>query len=108
MRGLWPDRNPLRRSSDRAEAGIVAALAVAFLLGAPLIAIAVWQLAFSTAFTTADAEHAGWHPVPARLLATAPQSYGYAVTVPARWRAPGGAERSGRIPVVPAPGPGPR
>jgi hypothetical protein len=101
VRGLWPDHNPLRRSSDRAEAGIVAARAVAFLLGAPLIAIAVWQQAFTTAFTTADAEHAGWHPVPARLLAVAPQSYGYAVAVPARWRAPGGAERSGRIPVAP-------
>ena len=24
-RGLWPDRNPLRRSSDRAEAGLLAA-----------------------------------------------------------------------------------
>jgi len=45
VRGLWPDRNPLRRSSDRAEAGIIAGLAAAFLLGAPLIAVAVWQLA---------------------------------------------------------------
>jgi len=101
VRGLWPDRNPLRRASDRAETGIVAGLAVAFLLGAPLIAMAVWHLAFSTAFTTADAEHGGWHPVPARLLAAAPQSYGYAVTAPARWRAPGGAVRSGPIPVPP-------
>lgn len=101
VRGLWPDRNPLRRASDRAEAGIVAGLAVAFLLGAPLIALAVWQLAFSTAFTTTAAEQAGWHPVPARLLAAAPQSYSYAVSAPARWQAPGGAMRTGRIPVSP-------
>ncbi len=101
MRGLWPDHNPLRRSSDRAEAGIIAGLAVAFLLGAPLIAVAVWQLALGSTFTTTDAEHAGWHPVPARLLAGAPQSYGYDVTVPARWQAPDGTARTGRIPVRP-------
>lgn len=101
VRGLWPDHNPLRRSSDRAEAGIVAGLAVAFLLGAPLIALAVWQLAFATAFTTTDAEHAGWHPVPARLLGAAPPSYGYAVAVPARWQAPDGTVRTGRVPARP-------
>jgi hypothetical protein len=101
VRGLWPDRNPLRRASDRAEAGLIAGLAVAFLLGGPVIAVAIWHLAFTTVFTTTEAEHAGWHPVPARLLATAPESYGYDVTVPARWTAPGGASRSGRITVRP-------
>jgi len=101
MRGLWPDHNPLRRASDRAEAGIIAGLAAAFLLGAPLIAIAVWQLALSTVFTTTDAEHAGSRPVAARLLATAPMSYSYDVAVPARWRAPDGASHSGRIVVSP-------
>ena len=101
VRGLWPDHNPLRRSSDRAEAGIIAGLAVAFLLGAPLIAVAVWHLALGSTFTTTDAEHAGWHPVPARLLAGAPQSYSYDVIVPARWQAPDGTGRTGRIPVRP-------
>jgi hypothetical protein len=100
VRGLWPDRNPLRRASDRAEAGLIAGLAVAFLLGGPVIAMAIWHLAFTTTLTTTEAEHAGWHPVPARLLATAPESYGYDVTVLARWRAPGGV-RSGRITVRP-------
>jgi hypothetical protein len=32
-RGLWPDRNPLRRTLDRVEAVIVALLAIAFLPG---------------------------------------------------------------------------
>lgn len=100
-RGLWPDHNPLRRASDRAEAGIIAGLAVAFLLGAPLIALAVWQLAMSTSFTTATAERAGWRPVPARLVTSAPSSYGYDVAVAARWRAPDGAERHGWIQVPP-------
>jgi hypothetical protein len=99
VRGLWPDHNPLRRASDRAEAGIIAGLVVAFLAGAPLIALAVWHLAVSTAFTTTVAERAGWRPVPARLLAGAPQSYSYSVTVPVRWQAPGQPVRTGRISV---------
>jgi len=101
VRGLWPDRNPLRRSSDRAEAGIIAGLALAFLLGAPLIALAVWQLALATTFTTTDAVRAGWHPVPARLIDAAPESYGNTVTAPARWRAPGGTMVTGRARVRP-------
>ena len=40
LRGLWPDRNPLRRTIDRAEAALVAGLAVAFLAGVPLAAVA--------------------------------------------------------------------
>ena len=101
VRGLWPDHNPLRRASDRAEAGIVAGLAVAFLLGAPLIALAVWHLGVAAAFTTSVAERAGWRPVPATLLTDAPESYGYAVTAAARWQGPGGRVRTGRVTVAP-------
>ena len=36
VRGLWPDRNPLRRTIDRAEAVVVAGLAIVFLAGPPL------------------------------------------------------------------------
>ena len=81
VRGLWPDHNPLRRASDRAEAAMIAALAVAFLLGAPLIALAAWHLAMTTSFTTSNAERAGWRPVPAQLVTSAPFSYGYDVAV---------------------------
>jgi hypothetical protein len=101
VRGLWPDHNPIRRASDRAEAGMVAALAVAFLLGAPLIALAVWHLSMTSSFTTTNAERAGWRPVPARLVTSAPFSYSYDVAVAARWRAPDGAERRGWIRVPP-------
>jgi hypothetical protein len=101
VRGLWPDHNPLRRTSDRAEAGILAALVTAFLLGTPLIALAAWHLAMTTSFTTTTAERAGWRPVPAQLVTSAPFSYGYDVMVPARWRTPDGAEHHGRIRVPP-------
>ena len=38
VRGWWPDRNPLRRRCDRAEAAIVTVLVAAFLAGALLLA----------------------------------------------------------------------
>ena len=101
VRGLWPDHNPLRRASDRAEAAIVAALAVAFLLGAPLIIQLAWHLGMTTSFTTANAERAGWRPVSAQVVTGAPYSYGYDVMVAARWRAPDGTESRGQIRVPP-------
>lgn len=45
-RGLWPDRNPLRRTVDRVEAVLVAGLAVAFLAGVPLAPVAAWHAAY--------------------------------------------------------------
>ena len=37
VRGLWPDRNPLRRTMDRVEAVVIGGLVVAFLAAAPLV-----------------------------------------------------------------------
>jgi hypothetical protein len=96
-RGLWPDRNPLRRPSDRAEAGMVAALIMTFLVGAPFIALLAWQLAVSATFTTVQARHAGWRQVPAVLLADAPATGYYAPSVPATWTAPDGARCTGTV-----------
>src|SRR5947208_3323268 len=38
---LWPDRNVLRRRSDRVEAAMMAALVAGFLIGAPAVVVAV-------------------------------------------------------------------
>jgi hypothetical protein len=98
VRGLWPDRNPLRRTIDRLEAAIVGGLAVAFLAGAPLAAAAAAHAAYSYGGRGAD-----WHRVPAVLLATAP-TYGYAgyqPMVPARWIARNGMRRTGAVPAPP-------
>ena len=97
IRGLWPDRNPLRRSSDRAEAGMLAALIVAFLASAPLMALIAWQLTLSATFTTVQAQHAGWRQVPAVLLDDAPGSGFSDPPVPATWTAPDGAVRTGVV-----------
>lgn len=96
-RGWWPDGNPLRRSSDRAEAGLLALLVIAFLVGAPLIALIVWQLTLSATFTTVQARQAGWRQVPAALLADAPSSGSVIAPVPATWTAPDGAVRTGVV-----------
>lgn len=101
-RGLWPDHNPLRRSSDRAEAGMVAILIMAFLVGAPLIALMVWRLTLDATFTTVDAWHVGWRQVPAVLLTNAPESGYYDSAVPATWTAPDGSAHTGTV--YPKPG----
>jgi hypothetical protein len=99
VRGLWPDRNPLRRRIDRIEAAAVCGLAVAFLAGAPLAAVGAHHIAYTLGARTLQAERS-WHRVPAVLLADAPVS-GYAAAaalVPARWTAPGGGgSRTGTV-----------
>ena len=98
VRGLWPDRNPLRRTVDRVEGVIVGALAVAFLAGAPLAAVATGHLVYGIGSRTAHAQRAAWHQVPAVPLTTIPPSgYIYQATVLASWTAPDGRQRTGVI-----------
>lgn len=94
VRGLWPDRNPLRRGVDRAEALIAAVLAVAFLVAAPLAAQVGRDAGYRAAVRTAQAEQS-WRQVPAVLLATARQAVH--ASVPARWQAPDGTWRTGTV-----------
>jgi hypothetical protein len=99
VRGLWPDRNPLRRTVDRAEAVVVAALAVAFLAGAPLAAVAAGHYAYAHTSRTAAAQRAVRHQVPAKLDITVPASgYSDQATVRASWTAPGGRRHTGMVP----------
>jgi hypothetical protein len=100
-RGLWPDRNPLRRPSDRAEAGMVAVLVMAFLVGAPFIVLLAWRLDVGATFTTAEAQHAGWRQVRAVLLTDAPASGYYDPSVAATWTAPDGARCRGTVDPLP-------
>jgi hypothetical protein len=100
---LWrrwrPDGNPLRRTSDRIEAVLLAILIAAFLCGAPLAAIAAGRAA---AADRMQAEH-GAYRVAAVLLQHAPgKSHPMfqaplEPTVPARWKAPDGTPRTGEI-----------
>jgi hypothetical protein len=102
-RGLWPDRNPLRRTLDRLEGLLVGGLAVAVLVGAPLAAVVAGYAAYSYGVRAAYAQQAAWHRVPAMLLVAAP-TYGYTGYEPmvrAQWTAPGGLRRTGEVPAPP-------
>lgn len=102
VRGLWPDRNPLRRRIDRIEAVAAGGLAVAFLAGAPVAVVVAHHIAYTLGARAAYAEQS-WRQVPAVLLTDAPAS-GYAAAAavaPARWTAPGGRFHTGTISVPP-------
>jgi hypothetical protein len=98
-RKLGLDRNPLRRSADRAEAWIRIALVLAFLIGAPLAAWGAGSWAESVAPTAAHLQLAGEHRVPATLLRSVPGDSDQWFTVrfawvKARFTVPGGPVRT--------------
>lgn len=103
VRAVRPDRNPLRRPVDRAETAVVGALLVAFLAGAPLIALAVGHWAHRASSLASQAEAAARHRVPAVLLHNAFSPYGAMSNGPlhpraiAEWAAPDGALRTGTV-----------
>ena len=68
VRGRRPDRNPLRRRSDRLETAVLALLVIAFLAAAPFAALASGSWAFTSAHQAQLAEQASSYQVPARVL----------------------------------------
>ena len=99
LRGLRPDRNPLRRGSDRAETAVLAVLLAAFLAGAPFAAHAAGSWAYATSVREAQAQQAALHQVRATLLqAATPWSISEGgAEVRARWKAPDGQVRTGQV-----------
>jgi hypothetical protein len=100
------DRNPLRRRIDRAEAGMVAGLILVFLITAPVLAAAAVHWTRAAGIRQQHAE-AAWRQVAATVARSAaaqrddsPGSDG-TVWKPARWTAPDGQPRSGRVTVSP-------
>lgn len=104
LRGLRPDRNPLRRGTDRAETVVLAALLTAFLAGAPFAAGAAGHWAFISATRQAQAQRASLTEVTATLVRKAPVWSGYgsgtSAVTQARWWAPDGQTRSGEVRVT--------
>jgi hypothetical protein len=99
MRGRRPDRNPLRRRSDRAETAIFGVLLAAFLAGAPFAAHAAGSWTYATAAREAQLQRATAYQVPATLLQDALSwNYGeYGGEANARWTAPDGQVRTGQV-----------
>ena len=100
IRGLWPDRNPLRRAHDRVEAVVVGVLVIAFLAGVPLAIFTAGRLAYNLGSRTAHAQQVSWHRVPAVLLTAATRSaHGSSRSnARARWAASDGTRRTGMVP----------
>jgi hypothetical protein len=101
--GRWwrrwrPDRNPLRRRSDRAETLILGVLVAACLAGAPLAAHAAASWTHATSAREAHAQQAALHQVPATLLEPAQSEWVYSAEANARWRAPDGHLMTGQVP----------
>jgi hypothetical protein len=102
LRGVRPDRNPLRRTVDRAETYLLAALFVATAAGAPFAAQLASHTAYETALRTEQAQIASTHQVRARLTQDASTVVnGYTVTeqvpVLAAWTSPTGVRHTGQV-----------
>ncbi|MCL2582700.1 MAG: hypothetical protein FWE35_09615 [Streptosporangiales bacterium] len=105
-RGVRPDRNPVRRASDKLETYLIAGSIAATAAAAPFIVPAVAGASHAAAVRSQVAERTTRHELGATLLQKAADGgdgYSSATQVLARadWRAPDGAIRSG---VVTAPG----
>jgi hypothetical protein len=106
LRGRQLDRNPLRRTSDRAETALLGVLLAAFLGVAPIAAHAAGSWAYAASAREAQAQQAGAHQIPATLLRAAPPLGAYAAgaapDVDVQWRAPDGQMRTGQVLVTSA------
>jgi hypothetical protein len=98
------DRNPLRRTVDRAETVVRFAVAVLILTAVPAMTLLAGRWAYHAAANQVRAQDAATHAVPAILLgsapaATDPDPYEGAEFswVPARWVAPDGPVRTGDV-----------
>jgi hypothetical protein len=102
IRLLRPDRNPLRRTVDRAEAVLMASLTIAFLVAAPLAVTVTWHVVYGAGVRTARAERRSWHQAHAILMAK-PVAVGFSdqPEAPARWTAANGTRLGGLVPAPP-------
>jgi hypothetical protein len=105
IRGLRPDRNPLRRTSDRVESYLLAGLLVAALAGAPFAVRAASHAAYAGALRAEQAQLAALHQV--RAVITGPagnDNSGYTLSteeaVRAAWTTPAGERRTADILVL--------
>jgi hypothetical protein len=101
-RGLLPDRNPLRRRTDRVEAYLLAGLFVAAAAGAPFAAQAAGRAAYSSALRIQQEQLATRQQVKAQLTVAAGSTMnGYTLSeyVPttATWKSAAGVVRHGRV-----------
>ena len=110
VRGLRPDRNPLRRGTDQLETCLLGGLLAAAVATAPLAAHAASRAAYQTALAERQGQLAGRYQVDAVLTRDVGSLSGYsvaagsglpgtgpAVPAQARWTSAEGVPRSGAV-----------
>jgi hypothetical protein len=101
MRGRRLDRNPLRRVSDRAETVALMLLVAAFLVGAPLAALASGARVHAMAQRAEVSQQASRHQVMATVVnaptAVAVDSGNLDSVIQVRWMAPDGRTVTGQV-----------
>jgi nitrate reductase gamma subunit len=101
LRGRRPDRNPVRRTTDRMETVILAMLLAVFCAGAPFLAIAAADTTHMVSMREIRAQVASYHKTTAVLLDAPVGMDAYPVfTAPqadARWTAPDGRTVTGLV-----------
>jgi len=101
LRGRLPDRNPLRRTTDRVETVILAVLVAVFCVGAPFLAVAAADITHTVAMREMHAQRASYHETTAVLLDAPVGVEAYPVfTAPqadAWWTAPDGRTVTGLV-----------
>lgn len=102
VHGLRPDRNPLRRTSDRVETYLLAGLFVASAAGAPFAAQAASHAAYAGALHAQQTQLATRHEVRAELTKPAGNTVsGYTlsayVPVQATWTSITGVKHTGEV-----------
>jgi hypothetical protein len=105
LRGWLPDRNPLRRRTDRLEAAVFAVLFVLAGATAPFVAAAASAWENTTSQREIRVQQASCREVRATLLDDAHQTAAYLTLTPeadARWTAPQGRAVTGMVQVPPA------
>jgi len=102
LRGLWPDRNPLRRTTDRVETCLLAGLFVAAAAAAPFAAQAASHAEYASALHAEQVQVASTYQVRAVLTQPAGGAInGYTVSAlapaQAAWTSVTGATQSGQV-----------
>jgi hypothetical protein len=105
VRGARPDRNPLRRGTDRLETYLLAGLFAAVAAGTPFAAQAASHASYVNTLHVQQEQLATSHQVRAMLTQDAAVASGYALNVnvltPATWTSATGVRRSGGVPAAP-------
>lgn len=102
VRGLRPDRNPLRRRSDRMQTCLLAGFFVVAAAGAPFAALAASHASYEQALRVEQAQVAAEHQVRATLTQAAQTTVNLnvvsaAVPVEAAWTSVTGVRHTGLV-----------